>query len=95
MEAFFAKGFATVGDWTGCWTGGENTVDAGGAHFVVTFWVDEELERGIKVAVGFTDWAYVVGRVVVEGLGFGGALHCGDEGVVMGRGGLFCFELFG
>ncbi len=93
VEAFLAKGFAAVGDWTGCWAGGEDAVDAGGAHFVVTFWVDEKLEGGIEVAVRCADGADIVGGVVVERLGFGGALHGGGGG--MGRGGLSCFELSG
>lgn len=44
MEPFLSEGLAAVGDRTGGWTGGEDAVNAGGAHFVVTFGVDEELE---------------------------------------------------
>jgi len=59
---------------------------------VVTFWVDEELEGGIEVAVRFANGADIVGGVVVERLGFGGALHGGGGGGGMG---LSCFGLFG
>jgi len=37
---------------------GEDAVDAGLAHFVVTFWVDEETEGGGEVAGGFADGTY-------------------------------------
>ena len=60
MKAFLSEGFAAVRNGTGGRAGGEDTVDAGGAHFVVAFWVDEELERGIEVAVRFADGADVV-----------------------------------
>jgi hypothetical protein len=33
---------------------------------VVTLWVDEELERRVKIAVRFADGADVIGRVVSE-----------------------------
>lgn len=49
-----------MGDGAGGGAGGEDAVDAGGAHFVVAFWVDEELEGGVEVPVGFADGADVV-----------------------------------
>ena len=30
---------------------------------MVTFWVDEEFEVGIEVAIGFTDWTAVIDRL--------------------------------
>lgn len=43
---------------------------------MVTFWVDEELEGGIKVAVGFADGADIVGGGGAKGgVCFRGALH--------------------
>jgi len=45
VEAFLSQCFTAVGDGARGRTGGEDAVDAGGAHFVVTFWVDEELVR--------------------------------------------------
>ena len=35
----------------------EDAVDAGLAHFVVAFRVDEEADRGVEVAGGFADRA--------------------------------------
>ena len=47
---------------------------------MVAFWVDEELEGGIEVAVGFANRADVVRGVIAKGdVGFGGgARHFGD-----------------
>ena len=50
-EALFAQGFPAVRYGTRGGPGGEDAVHAGGAHFVVAFWVDEELEGGVKVAI--------------------------------------------
>ena len=58
-------------DGTRCGAGGEESVDAGGAHCVVAFWVYEEGEAGVEVSVGFADGADVgcsVGAVAGEGL---------------------------
>jgi hypothetical protein len=35
---------------------------------VVTFWVDEELEGGVKVSIRFADGADVIGGVIFNGL---------------------------
>lgn len=86
MESFLAESFAAVGNGAGCGTGREDPVDARRAHFVVAFWVDEELEGGVEVAVRFADGADVVGGIIIEG--FGPVAHhdcgrmgsCGDRG---------------
>lgn len=81
MEPFLTQGFAAVGNGAGRGAGGEDTVDAGGAHFVVAFWVDEELEGGVEVAVRFADGTYIIGGVIVGGLRGPIAHHyCGRVG---------------
>jgi hypothetical protein len=76
MEPFLAESLAAVRHGTGCRTRGEYAVDARGAHAVVAFGVDEELERGIQVAVAFADRADVRGWIV-EGERFGESGHLG------------------
>jgi hypothetical protein len=68
METFLPQGFAAVWNGAGSRAGGEDAVDASGAHFVIAFWVDEELEGGVKVAVRFADGTDVIGGVGVDGL---------------------------
>lgn len=60
MEALFTQGFAAVGNGTGGRTRGEDSVHAGGAHFVVAFWIDEELEGRIEVPVRLADGADII-----------------------------------
>lgn len=58
-------------DGTWCRAGGEESVDAGGAHCVVAFWVYEEGEAGVEVAVRLADRADVgcwIGAIAGEGL---------------------------
>jgi hypothetical protein len=33
---------------------------------VVAFWIDEKLERGVEITVGFADRANVVRRIIAE-----------------------------
>lgn len=81
MKPFLTQGFAAVGNGAGGGAGGEDAVDTGGAHFVVAFWVDEELEGGVEVAVRFADGTYVIGGVIVDGLRGPVAHHyCGRVG---------------
>lgn len=50
-------------DGAGCGPRGKDAVYASRAHFVVAFWVDEELQRGIEIAVRFADGTNVIGGV--------------------------------
>jgi len=65
VEALLAQSFPAVRHGTGGRAGGEDAVNAGRAHFVVAFWVYEELEGGVEVAVRFADRADVVEGVRV------------------------------
>lgn len=51
MKSFLTEGFTAIGHGTGGGSGSVDAVDAGGTHFVVAFWIDEELEGGVEVAV--------------------------------------------
>lgn len=51
-------------DGAGRRPGGEDAVDAGGTHLVVAFWVDEELEGGVQVTIGFADGTDIVRGIV-------------------------------
>lgn len=42
---------------------------------MVAFWVDEELQGGIEVAVALADGTDVVGRIIFDGLRGSVALH--------------------
>ncbi len=71
MEVLFAKRLMATCDGARRGAGGEQPVNAGGAHCVVAFWVYQEGEAGVEVAVGFADRANVicwVGTVAGEGL---------------------------
>ena len=46
---------------------------------MIAFWVDEELEGGVEVAVRLADGTDVCGGIVVDG-GFGEAGHRGLNG---------------
>lgn len=43
--------------------GGEDAVHAGGTHFVVAFWVNEEFEIAVEITVGFTYGTDVIGWI--------------------------------
>lgn len=82
MKTLLTQSLAAVGDGAGGRSGGEDAVYAGRTHFVVTFWVDEELEGGVKVSIRFADGADVIGGVVINGLRGPVAHHlCGWIGV--------------
>jgi len=51
METFLSESLAAVGNGARRGTRSEDAVDAGGAHLVVAFWVDEKLEGRVEVAV--------------------------------------------
>ena len=51
-ETGFAEGACAAGDGAGGRAGAEDAVNAGFAHFVVAFGVDEEAHRGVEVAGG-------------------------------------------
>ena len=66
MESFLAQRLAAVRYRAGRGAGGEDSVNTCRAHFVVAFWVDQELKGGVKVTVAFADGAYIGGGVVEE-----------------------------
>lgn len=66
-------------DGTRCGAGGEESVNAGGAHCVVAFWVYEEGEAGVEVAVRFADGADVSCRIGAVASGGLAARHNGHK----------------
>ena len=71
VEVLLTQRFVAPCHGARCGAGGKESVYAGGAHCVVAFWVYEEGEAGVEVAVRFADGAYVgcwVDAVASEGL---------------------------
>ena len=58
-ESVFAKCATAFGYGTLRGTVGEDAIHARFAHFVVTFWIDEEAKFAVEIAAALAYWAYL------------------------------------